>query len=183
MEAFATIHVSDPYMVVGDSGKAASDKLDGASDVSTCTAGFSSEERLAMEARCNKLLDQAGKLTEFLKERDSTILALRAQLEQEREKSKSLEARVSEAPDAVEKAPKFEDLDDKQKEAARAKLRRFCQRKADGSLLVPLETHNQWKDAGAGREKLLQMFVSVNFDRDPRCANMQVVILPPCNQP
>lgn len=128
-----------------------------------------------MEARCQKLLDQANKLTQFLKDRDSTIHSLRQELERERQRVQDMQR--TEAPEtSAAKAPSFEDLDDKGKEAARAKLRRFCQKKADGSLLVPLEVHNQWKDAGAGREKLLHMFVSLNFDRDPFPAHLQAVM-------
>ncbi|CAE7037329.1 unnamed protein product, partial [Symbiodinium sp. CCMP2592] len=178
-KAFEAIQLADPYLVYAGNGdtsmvsdvtnKAASDKADGASDVSTCTAGFSHEEKLAMEARCTKLLDQATKLSQFLRDRDSTIEALRQELQSERQRVQEMQARASEVSAApVEsdaKAPSFEDLDDKGKEAARAKLRRFCQRKADGSLNVPLEVHLQWKEAGAGRDKLLHMFVSTNFNR------------------
>ena len=148
-----------------------------------------------MEARCNKLLDQTAKLAEFLKDRDSMILSLREELESQKTMIQNLQAQAAPAPatvaaaraaapdsepDAPASVVKFQDLDDKQKEAARAKLRRFCQRKADGTLSVPLEVHNQWKEAGAGRDRLLQMFVGVNFDRDP---SLQSSKPSPCNPP
>ena len=181
VEAFAALHVNDPYLpyatMIDGSGeaKAASDKADGASDVSTCTAGFSHEEKLAMEARCSKLLDQATKLSEFLKDRDSVIVSLRAELESHKKTIKDLEAQATPATAPEESSVvKFQDLDEKQKDAARAKLRRFCQRKADGTLNVPLEVHNQWKEAGSGRDRLLQLFVGVNFDRDPLLQSLEL---------
>ena len=60
----------------------------------------------------------------------------------------------------------LDDMDAKGKEAASGRLRRMCQMRNDGSLAVPLAIHNQWKEGGAGRKKLLSLFVSLNFDRE-----------------
>ena len=169
--------ISDPYGC--PEGKAVPEKNgDAASDVSTCTAGYSNEERAAMEGKYKKLEMVAAKLAESLKARDSQIQLLQTELSSkeaaiaalQREAAALPEAEVPEPlPEEARPAVAFEDLDHKGQEAARGRLRRFCQKRADGSLAVPLSVHNQWKEGGAGRERLLHLFVSVGFDRDCSC--------------
>lgn len=54
----------------------------------------------------------------------------------------------------------------KKKAADLAKLRRLCEVKADGTCKVSTELHEMWKGGGAGRSKLLKMFVDSGYDKD-----------------
>ena len=49
--------------------------------------------------------------------------------------------------------------------AARARLRRVCERKADGSCQVPTEVLSQWQAGGASRKKLLRIFMANQLDK------------------
>ncbi|CAE7893247.1 unnamed protein product [Symbiodinium necroappetens] len=50
--------------------------------------------------------------------------------------------------------------------AAKQRLRRLCERRADGRLQVPEEIHDQWKAGGASRERLLKIWVGSGMDKD-----------------
>lgn len=51
------------------------------------------------------------------------------------------------------------------KEAARARLRRLCERKADGSLLVSEDIHQQFQSGGTNREKLLKVWMETGMEK------------------
>lgn len=58
------------------------------------------------------------------------------------------------------------EADAKKKAADLAKLRRLCEVKADGTCKVTTELHEMWKGGGAGRSKLLKMYVESGYDKD-----------------
>ena len=168
--------MEDGYEILDD-GCLANKPTDTSSEVSTCTAGLSSEERANMEARMAALKEQATKLAESLKARDSEIDSLKRQLnlkearivrlqEDLQQTAASSEAVPDEPSEAAGSGKSLDAMDAKEKEAANGRLRRLCQMRADGSLAVPLQIHNQWKEGGNGRKQLLSLFVSLNFDRD-----------------
>ena len=50
--------------------------------------------------------------------------------------------------------------------AARQKLRRLCRRRANGSLIVPLEVHQKYAAGGQERDQLLKLLIKNNLQRD-----------------
>ena len=58
------------------------------------------------------------------------------------------------------------------KEAARQRLRRLCQRHADGSLSVSEDIHEQWKAGGKTRDNLLKVLMETNLDKDCLAASL-----------
>ncbi|CAE7280003.1 unnamed protein product [Symbiodinium sp. CCMP2592] len=158
-EALGEAAVLNPYSeeyMYRTKGKAAS--TDALSDaVSTATA--SSE----YEARYKALQD-------ILKDKDAQI----ATLIQELADAKEL-IRKSVRADAVET------IEDSAAEgavvegaavapvtsaAAKQRLRRMCERRADGTMQVPQDIHDQWKAGGASRERLLKIWVGSGFNKD-----------------
>ncbi len=69
------------------------------------------------------------------------------------------------------------ELDPKKKAADLAKLRRLCELKADGTCKVTTELHEMWKGGGAGRSKLLKMFVESGYDKDLRVSLIYVFFI------
>ena len=51
-------------------------------------------------------------------------------------------------------------------EASKQRLRRLCQKKADGTCQVPKEIHEQWAQGGQSREGLLKIFVENGMDKN-----------------
>ena len=49
--------------------------------------------------------------------------------------------------------------------AARQRLRRICEKKADGTCQVPAEVFSQWSAGGSSREKLLKVFIANGLDK------------------
>jgi hypothetical protein len=46
------------------------------------------------------------------------------------------------------------------------RLRRLCERKPSGAIHVPQEIHNLWKNRGAGRDSLVEIFMQVGENKD-----------------
>ena len=85
----------------GSEGKAVPEKNgDAASDVSTCTAGYSNEERAAMEGKYKKLEMVAAKLAESLKARDSQIQLLQTELSSKEAAIAALQREAAALPEA-----------------------------------------------------------------------------------
>ena len=52
-------------------------------------------------------------------------------------------------------------------QAVKQKLRRFCRRRANGSLLVPDEVHKAWSTPGKSRDNLIRIFLKADCQKDP----------------
>ncbi|CAE6953680.1 unnamed protein product [Symbiodinium sp. CCMP2592] len=58
---------------------------------------------------------------------------------------------------------------------ARQQLRRFCKRRANGSLLVPEDVHNKFWSGGAERAKLLTLFLKNGRDKSMFLKEVKVI--------
>lgn len=56
--------------------------------------------------------------------------------------------------------------------AKRARLRRVCERKSSGKLLVPESVHNLWKQGGHTRDELCEMLEDAGWNKDCIYASM-----------
>ena len=106
-------------------------------------------------------LDQVKRfMTASLKEKAE----LKAGLDTANAKVAQLEQERVQLLKAAEEKPTT-DVSAVSKEAARQRLRRLCERKADGSIAVSEDIHQQWVSGGANRDKLLRIFIDTGLDK------------------
>ena len=144
---------SEEYMYRTKSKAASNDALSDA--VSTATA--SSE----YEARYKAMQD-------ILKDKDAQIEKLIKELADAKEMiRKGVAAASADAVETIEdSAAELAPVATVTSAAAKQRLRRMCERRADGGLQVTQEIHDQWKAGGASRERLLKIWVGSGFDKD-----------------
>ena len=56
------------------------------------------------------------------------------------------------------------------------RLRRICQRRKNGSLIVPESIHEQWKAGGTEKQKLMQKLDIVGWDRVSGLQSVTIVV-------
>ncbi|CAE7483851.1 unnamed protein product [Symbiodinium sp. CCMP2592] len=110
-------------------------------------------------------------LQELVKSKDDQIQVLQQQLADAQAQTKIAESAAAAAAAAETAAagipatappPVVEEISSA---AARQRLRRFVEKRADGTLAVPEAVHQAWKAGGKAREDLLRVWVSSNFDK------------------
>ena len=163
----------NPYAAEYGAGLIHEEKLkpsESSDEASTATA--SSEYLAAMDAKYKAL-------EEKLMAKDNVIAGLQKQLEDLKLRAETPKpddvAKAPVAPAAAEAAVEAAGSEELapapapalvSSAASRQRLRRLCERKADGSLLVPESIHQAWKSGGQARENLLQVYVGSSFNKD-----------------
>ena len=56
--------------------------------------------------------------------------------------------------------------------ARQNRLRRLCERKPSGKLLVPQSVHDQYIQGGPGREALMELLSEANYNKEPHLASL-----------
>ena len=112
---------------------------------------------------------------------ENALKSLQAKVEElQLNLAESMKEKISLASDLAQTKAKLHDLEVERaewkkdhtetsggvsKEAARQRLRRLCERKGDGSLSVGEDIHQMWAGGGAGRDKLLKIFMENGLDK------------------
>ena len=132
-------------------------------EASTATA--SSEYMATMDAKYKAL-------QEACTAKDDVIANLRKQVEELTLRSSAATAAAIPVPEAAQAADAVAPVEEPVEPAAvvtsaaaRQRLRRLCERRADGSLAVPEDVHAAWKAGGASREGLLKVYVGAGHDK------------------
>ena len=114
----------------------------------------------ALESLQAKVGELQLNLAASMKEKTS----LAADLAETKTKISKLEVERDELKKALTTKPP-EALSAVSKEAARQRLRRLCEKKADGSLQVNEDVHQMWASGGSTRDKILRIFIENGLDK------------------
>ena len=180
-QALGTSAAVNPYSTefAIDRLKLKSSSTDALSDgVSTATATSEYEAKLKV-------------LQDVCKQKDAEIATLHQQLEN----AKALDAEIASLHEQLERAKaqipqEVIDVDGSEpvnagsaesaaaapvsQAAAKQRLRRLCERKADGTLQVPEDIHTAWKEGGASRDRLLKVYVRSGMCKDSFLRQIQL---------
>ena len=135
-------------------------------EASTATA---SSELAALDLKYKALQEtvtsqtkQIELLTQKLQESAATIEVLKQAKETLKAEVPEPEPKPAEHEDAASAAEGAREVS---VAAARARLRRVCERKSDGTCQVPQEIQDAWQKGGQSRDHLLKVFIANGLDK------------------